>query len=329
MASDINELAKKCGVSKATISRVFTGKARVSEEVRTKVLAAARELNYRPQQVMARDCIAIIVADTPRPQHRTSFSERLMTSATFEITRRNLLTEIIPVRELAKLYDSYTKGVLLLLSETHIAEYRKELEQLSMPLVTINKEYPFSSSVSTDHGQGITLAMQHLYERGHRRIAMTIDHPGNQASRERTEAYQAFCQSHRLTELPVALFNNLVTELSQQCLDQTFAEKPTALIACGESVALSSTYELQRRGLRIPDDLSLITSEVTDTCCWMTPELTTISQDLDELANETVTLLMNRIHNPSAPRVNRRLPTALIVRNSVKTLPASPVKKTR
>ena len=71
MASDINQLAKKCGVSKATISRVFTGRARVSEAIRTKVLAAARELNYRPQQVMARDCVAIIGADAPSPQRRT------------------------------------------------------------------------------------------------------------------------------------------------------------------------------------------------------------------------------------------------------------------
>ena len=320
MPSDINQLAKKCGVSKATISRVFTGRARVSEALRAKVLAAARELDYRPQQVMARDCVAIIVADTPSPQHRTSFSERLLTSAVFEITRRNLLTEVIPVRELAKLYDSYTKGVLLLLSEPHIEEFRPELERLSMPIVTVNKQYPFSSSVNTDHGQGVTLALEHLYGMGHRRIGMTVDRRGNQAGQERVDAFRAFVAKHRLPEPPVGLFCDLDVETSERELDRVLAEKPTALIVCGESVALLSLYALKRRGLRIPEDLSLVTSELADTCCWMSPELTTISQDLDALAAETVTLLMNRIRNPQSPRVNRWLPTSLIVRNSVRAL---------
>lgn len=320
MPSDINQLAKKCGVSKATISRVFTGRARVSEAIRARVLAAARELDYRPQQVMARDCVAIIVADTPSPQHRTSFSERLLTSAVFEITRRNLLTEVIPVRELAKLYDSYTKAVLLLLSETHIAEFRTEFERLSMPIVTVNKQYPFCCSVCTDHGQGVTLALEHLYERGHCRIGMTVDRPDNLAGRERIDAYRGFLGRHSLPELPEGVFCNLDAETSGKELDRVLAGKPTALIACGESVALQSAYELKRRGLRIPEDLSLITSELTDTCCWMSPELTTINQDLDALATETVTLLMSRIRNPLAPHVNRRLPTSLIVRNSVQEL---------
>jgi len=319
MPSDINQLAKKCGVSKATISRVFTGRARVSQTIRARVLAAARELDYRPQQVMARDCVAIIVADTPSPQHRTSFSERLLTSAVFEITRRNLLTEVIPVRELAKLYDSYTKAVLLL-SEPHIEEYRAEFERLSMPIVTVNKQYPFSCSVNTDHGQGVTLALEHLYERGHRRIGMTVDRPENLAGRERIEAYRAFQGRHKLAELPVGYFCNIDQETSGKELDRVLGGKPTALIVCGESVALQSTYELKRRGLRIPEDLSLITSELTDTCCWMSPELTTINQDLDTLATETVTLLMSRIKNPLAPHVSRRLPTSLIVRNSVMEL---------
>ena len=317
MASDINQLAKKCGVSKATISRVFTGRARVSEAIRTKVLAAARELNYRPQQVMARDCVAIIVADAPSPQRRTSFSERLLTSAVFEITRRNLLTEVIPVKELPKLYDSYTKAVLLLLSEPEIEEHRGEFERLSMPIVTVNKQYAFSSSVNTDHGQGVTLALEHLYSYGHRRIGLTVDRVENQAGRERIGAYRAFAAARVLPELPIGHFRDLDVEDSCRELDRVLAEKPTALVVCGESVALQAAYELKKRNYRIPEDISLITSELTDICCWMTPELTTINQNLDALAAETVAQLLARIRAPHSPRAHSWLPTALIVRNSV------------
>ncbi len=322
MASDINELARQCGVSKATISRVFTGRARVSEEVRARVLAAARRLNYRPQQVMARDCVAIVVADLPSPQRRLSFSERLLTSAVFEITRNHLQTEVIPVRDLSRLYDSYTRAVLLLLSEPYIEAHRAEFERLPMPVVTVNKQYPFSSSVNTDHGQGVTLALRHLHENGHRRIGLTVDRLENQAGQERIAAYGAFVKERGLVPLPVGHFYNLTAGESLRALDRVLAERPTALVVCGESMALQSVHELRRRGYRIPEDISLVTSELEEICCWLTPELTTINQDLDALAAKTVSVLLARIREPDLPREDIRLPSSLIVRSSVRRVDA-------
>ena len=319
MASDINQLAKKCGVSKATISRVFTGRARVSDAIRARVLAAAREMNYRPQQVMARDCVAIIVGDNPTLSHVTGFGGLLLTSAFFEITRRHLLTEVLPVAELSKLYDSYTRAVLVLLAEAQIEEHTHEFEQLPMPIVTVNKQYPFSSSVNTDHGQGVTLALEHLFERGHRRIGLTVDRFENLAGRERVGAYRTFMEQHKLTALPIAFFGGVGGPMED--FDRILTEKPTALIVCGEAVALQASHELKRRGLRIPEDISLITSELSGICDWLNPALTAINQDFDALARETVAELVFRIHNPAAPRTNRRLPSSLVVRDSVATLP--------
>ena len=186
-----------------------------------------------------------------------------------------------------------------------------------MPIVTVNKQYAFSSSVNTDHGQGVTLALEHLYSYGHRRIGLTVDRVENQAGRERIGAYRAFAAARVLPELPVGHFRDLDVEDSCRELDRVLAEKPTALVVCGESVALQAAYELKKRNYRIPEDISLITSELTDICCWMTPELTTINQNLDALAAETVAQLLARIRAPHSPRANSWLPTALIVRNSV------------
>lgn len=87
MATDINTLAEICGVSKSTISRFSPAEPKSARSSATRVLQAARELNYRPQQVMARDCVAIVVNDLPNPNRRTSFSERILNQAVFEITR--------------------------------------------------------------------------------------------------------------------------------------------------------------------------------------------------------------------------------------------------
>ena len=317
MATDINTLAKRCGVSKATISRVFTGRARVSDAIRARVLAAARELDYRPQQVVARDCVAIVVGERKTPDFRLRFTERLLTPAIFEITRKNLLTEVITPDELAKLYDAYTRAVLLLLSEPEIEACRAELEKLPMPILTVNKEYPFSSSINTDHGQGVLLALDHLRKHGHSRIAMTLDRLDNQAGVERRSAYETFMKDAMLSPLPIVHYGEENTADSSQNLDALLAEKPTAVIFCGESVALPAVHDLQRRGIRIPEDLSVITSELAGVSCWQNPPMTTINQNIDALATETIQQLLNRIRNPHAPQTTTKLPSTLIVRESV------------
>ena len=117
-------------------------------------------------------------------------------------------------------------------------------------------------------------------------------------------------------------FHNSGGEESQRELDRVLAARPTALVVCGESVALQAACGLRKRGLRIPEDISLITSELEDICRWLTPELTTINQDLDALAAKTVSLLLARIREPDSPREDIRLPSSLIVRSSVRNLNA-------
>ena len=190
-----------------------------------------------------------------------------------------------------------------------------------MPILTVNKQYPFSSAVCTDHGEGVRLALEHLHDRGHRRIAVTVDQFFNQAGRERLDAYHAFLTAHGLPKLEPVMYTDLEPEGSNHRLLQLLKQEPTALIACGEGVALPVLHELQRLGVRIPEDLSLITSELSGISGWMTPELTTIDQELDLLAAATVAELVRLIRHPGAPRSVHWLHTRLIARNSVRPLP--------
>ena len=189
-----------------------------------------------------------------------------------------------------------------------------------MPILTVNKQYDFSSAVCTDHGEGVRLALEHLHANGHRRIAVTVDQFFNQAGRERLDAYRAFLAAHGLPELAPVMYTDLEPEGSNHRLLQLLKQQPTALIACGEGVALPVLHELRHLGVRIPEDLSLITSELSGISGWMTPELTTIDQELDQLAAATVAELVKLIRHPDTPQEVRWLHTHLIVRNSVRNL---------
>ncbi len=328
MATDIHTLAEQCGVSAATVSRVFTGRARVSDAVRAKVLAAARELDYRPQQVMARDCVAIVIGKNKAPDFRLRFTERLLAAAIQEITRRGLLTEIITPEELPGLYNAYTKAVLLLLSEPEIEACRAILETLPMPILTVNKSYPFSSSVNTDHGQGVQLALAHLAASGHRRIALTLDRMNNQAGTERRNAYLSFMAQRNFAPMPIILYAEEEFTKSRKQLDWLLQEKPSAIIFCGESIALPAVHDLLQRGIRIPEEISVITSELTGISCWQTPAITAIDQNIDLLATETIKQLLRRIREPHAGQFSLRLPSMLIERGSVARLCPAPCKTT-
>ena len=129
-------------------------------------------------------------------------------------------------------------------------------------------------------------------------------------------------QRLRLLKPPQPTIAYAVGRVTERELDRVLAARPTALVVCGESVALQAACGLRKRGLRIPEDISLITSELEDICRWLTPELTTINQDLDALAAKTVSLLLARIREPDSPREDIRLPSSLIVRSSVRNLNA-------
>ena len=164
-----------------------------------------------PQQVMARDCVAIVINEMPNPARRTSFTERLLNSAVFEVTRRNLLTEILPVKDLPKLYNGYTKAVLLLLSEKVIEQHFEQLSALSMPILTVNKQYAFSSAVCTDHGEGVRLALEQSLQKRtppdcrHRRPVFSTRAGRGGGS----TPYRAFLSAHGLPELEPVMYTDL------------------------------------------------------------------------------------------------------------------------
>lgn len=163
--------------------------------------------------------------------------------------------------ELARLYNGYTKAVLLLMSENYIEQHLEQFRRLSMPILTVNKQYDFSSSVNTDHGEGVPACAGAPPRRG-----APPDRPDRRPLQQSgwTRTARSLPQIHdrrRLPELPVVQYTDQDYAGSSAGLTTLLDSQPTALIACGEGVALPVFHELQERGFRIPDDISLITGD--------------------------------------------------------------------
>jgi len=151
MKADINTIARECKVSKATVSRVFTGKASVSAAVKERILKVARELNYAPQQVAAREVIAIIVQSLDETEKVDGFRSILLINLVAEITRSGFLVNIIEFKDIDTMLDSYTKAAIILFNENDIPELNKKTNSMKIPLISIGNKLDNCHNICSDY----------------------------------------------------------------------------------------------------------------------------------------------------------------------------------
>lgn len=317
MKADINLIAEKCGVSKATVSRVFTGKAGVSEEVKAKVLAAARSMNYTPKQVAAQENIAIVVDSLEDFKFFTGFYSMLAMGMIAEFTRSGYQIRTICINDI-DLLGAYTKAAILLINEKTLASNIEKLKKLAIPLLTANQPSPISYSVCTDHAQGIELAVEHLLANGHERIALFMDGISGWGGQERLRGYHETMKKHKIPAMKEHACSKERSMLETIAI--LLKAKPSALIVCGESLVAEFAYSMNLLNIRIPEDLSVISFEKGDLSRWLTPAHTTISQDVNALSKAAMDLMRAAVSGELKSPQIKILNNELIVRDSVKKL---------
>lgn len=319
MKADINTIARECKVSKATVSRVFTGKASVSTAVKERILKVARELNYAPQQVAAREVITLVVYSLDEIEGADGFRTILLINLVGEITRSGFLVNIIEAKDVAKILDSYTKAAIILLNEDEMLEYKEMIRDMRIPLIAIGNILENCHSISFDYYAEITSAVEHLVENGHKKISMILDNSVILAGKERLRGYDETIKKHELSSMPIYNY-----QLGEQSLIEPIAtmmqDGPTAMIICGESISNEAAYALNLLRVKVPEDLSVISFEKRDSSRWFSPPHTTIDQNIRKMVTESIILIKKIIATPPKERICKMLPCKLVIRNSVKNI---------
>jgi LacI family transcriptional regulator, galactose operon repressor len=319
MKADINTIARECKVSKATVSRVFTGKASVSAEVKERILRVARELNYAPQQVAAREVIALVVHSLGEIEGTDGFRTTLLINLVAEITRSGFLVNIIEAKDTDKMLDSYTKAAIILLNDVEVCEYKEKINKMKMPLIAIGNILDNCHSICSDYSAEISSAVEHLVENGHKKIALLLDNDLINAGQERLRGYTEVMKRHNLVPM-----NPYVYHSKQQSLIELIAiimqDTPTATIICGEEITNEAAYAIQLLRIKVPDDLSVISFEKRDSSRWFSPPHTTIDQDILKMVAEAMVIVKKIIAARSTETICKLLSCKLVIRNSVKNI---------
>ncbi|MFI6477216.1 LacI family DNA-binding transcriptional regulator [Nonomuraea sp. NPDC050663] len=320
MAVTIRDVAKASGVHVSTVSRTFSAPHLVNAETRTRVLAIAEGLGYRPNRA-ARALttgrthnLGLIVADIANP-----FFPPLIKAAQAQARERDYHvfvadTDEDPLmeQELIETLSKQVDGVLLCsprLSNRTIEKLRAEV-----PFVVVNRRVKGLTTVLMDVGQGARAAIGHLASLGHRRIALLTGPDGSWTSEEmRTAAASAAGDFD--VELSVLGPNEPTEQGGIAAADKVAGS--TAVLCYNDLVALGLIEGLTDRGLRVPDDVSVVGVDDSLPGRLNKPKLTTITMPTAAAGRMAVDLLLAAVGaGESGTPTLARLETSLVIRES-------------
>jgi LacI family transcriptional regulator len=204
-------------------------------------------------------------------------------------------------------------------------ETTEELEQAlsdRYPFVVVDPLLPLGDripTVSVAHRSGADQAMRHLLTLGHRRIAAITGPPGWLATEERCAAYHAALAAAGIRPEPAF---EVASDFQVGPAEQAAAtlldlpEPPTAIFAFNDSIAFGALRAARGRGLRVPEDLSVVGFDDIEPATLVTPALTTVRQPLGEMGRTAVNVLVRLLERRASETPHIELPTRLVVRES-------------
>jgi DNA-binding LacI/PurR family transcriptional regulator len=337
----IREVALAAGVGIGTISRVLNSSSQVSRKTRARVLDAIRRLGFRPnaqaRRILKRRaemvCFLLSNRDFLHPFHARilqgveSYASGLKQHVLFAALHYSPKTppdkiDLPPVLREHGLID----GVIL--AGTIYPNLLRRIESIQMPFVAFSNnvvgmddEQQFDQ-VGFDDFNGTLHATRYLIGKGHRRIvfAGNISYPW---LRRRFEGYRQAMRENKLkpvliTAPNVASFGDFGRESVDRILSQR--SRPTAVVAGNDEIAFGLWRSLSRRGVKVPDEISLVGFDDREEAVLMDPPLSTVRVHKEEIGETCMKMLLERLHHPQMTFSQRVLPTEFLIRGTIREL---------
>ena len=307
----IKDISRECGVSPATVSKALNGYGDVKKETMEKVLAAAKRLNYMPNaaaralKTSTSHSIGVIFQDdTDREGGLThEYFSVILNNAKKEAESRGYDITFIN-RNFSDSYLEHCRyrnfdGVLVVCADFS-AKDMMDLVQSSFPLVSIDFSYDSHSNVMSDNVTGGYELTKYLISMGHKRIAFIHGEPTSVTRKRLTGFYRA------LEEANITIPDEYVVEGvyhdPRSAGRQTrkllgLKERPTAIMYSDDISFLGGRTEIQRHGLSIPEDISVVGYDGINLASMLRPQLTTYKQNAKEIGRLSMEKLIDQIEN--------------------------------
>jgi len=331
----IRQIAERAEVSTATVNRVIRGNGPVSPERRKRVLAAIAELDYVPNaaaRALTRgrsNLLGLFVPDIANPFY-AQVAKGLEDRAAEDGFRCVISSsDFDPAREL-ELMTMYRDGTLAGLAISPLgsaADLGLQKQGARVPHVFIDRRADGSAAplVGTSNRATAREAVSSLLEQGHRRIAM-ISGPRNfETAAQRIAGYQDALRRYGAPVEPGLVLQGYIgerggREAMEAVLDQE--PRPTAVFSFNNLLTIGALAAVRARGVRMPDELSLVTFDDMSLFAYVDPPITAIAQPSYDIGRAAADLLVRRLEGDERATGDITLPARLIGRGS--TAPPAP-----
>ncbi len=332
MPATIFDVAKRAGVSIGTVSRVINNRDRVSPETRERVLQAIRELDYqvnpfaRSLANQQTDTLGLVI-----PQVNDPFFFQIVrgvedaaAAAGYSLLIASQPRHTGEHRYLQLFRRRNVDGMVLVAIDVYEHEVQQVIKR-GVPIVLVQLD--ISRNIPTflaDNYSGARALVEHLMEHGYRRVAYITGTDFTPDNRERLRALRDVLEEHSLA-LPEEYIvqGDYLVGSGSRAMRQLLSlpERPEAVFAANDQMAIEAIMVAQEQGLRVPEDIAVVGFDDIPMASSIAPALTTVHQPIYELGwHATQTALeMIKTARDERPRIAPRLtllPTSLVVRRS-------------
>jgi LacI family transcriptional regulator len=327
--ANISDVARSAGVSPTTVSRYLNHRIDLPEPTAARIDAAIAELEYRPNLLAKRlstgksEAIGLVTPEIGNPFFAAlaaaveDEAERHGYAVFMSSTRGDMAREVASLRRLA---DRHVDGMILLTNRPDDGTLARLIGKTGN-VVLLDEDIPKSNAprIFVENEEGMYAATQHLIAHGHKAIAMIGGPEGLFSVNERRLGFERAMRDAGLSLQPghmrLGAYTREYGRAAAHLLLEA-ADAPTAIVSASDFVAIGVMQAIRDRGLRVPEDLSLVGFDDMPFAELVAPPLTTVRQPIaamGRLGFQTLLALMN--NQPVKPFI--RLPVELIQRQSV------------
>jgi len=327
----IHDISKELGLSPAAISKALRGHEGISEKTRALVLETAIRMNYKgvteeKTKTVSGKVLVLVDSRAMTDAHTMStffYIERSLKGYGLEVAYHGIsAAEWEQAVQNIMLEQQLLAVFLFGRFSQYFAERIKEIHNL---VIVIDHDFPYfnSDTVMVDDYRGAFLAVQHLAKNGHLKIGFIGD---NQISLGFHARYHGFCDA--LTYWGLAFHPEYVYDLRfmdkfrnvdfHVLADQlNYDQLPTAFFCANDPIAFVLNTALKSRGIKTPEEISIVGFDNLEAGQWQNPPLTSIHYPREYLAKQALNTLLFRLENMDAPCTKTMVQPDLIVRKSV------------
>ncbi|AJI84513.1 putative regulatory protein [Yersinia enterocolitica subsp. enterocolitica WA-314] len=309
--STMQEVAKKAGVSKATVSRVLSGKGYVSDATKESVFKAIEETGYRPN-LLARnlatnksECIGLVVTNT---LYNGSYFNEILSQAAQKLEKNGRQLVLVDGKHSAEeeqeaiqfLLDLRCDAIIIYPRFLTVDAMDLIIDQYKQPIMVVNRKLRKNHShcIFCDHKGSSYNATKYLIDQGHRDIAFITGSLDSPTAIERLSGYKAALAAFSLPIPDKLIAQGKWTPVSGATAVESLlaSQLPfSAIIASNDDMAIGAMKKLNEAGLKVPEDVSIIGFDNIPIAPFLLPPLSSIKDPVSGMINEVINRLISML----------------------------------